>query len=120
MKPVKLPKSLGVTAPRASPNQGPSVSVLNRTRINIKNDPTTRISELSSGKQIHGKTGNMRNIRNRKGGSRKSATTSNRKRSTISSKNTNRKRKRTKRRKRGRIRRHVKRSSRIQNPRRCT
>jgi hypothetical protein len=62
----------------------------------------------------------MRNIRNGKGGSRKSATTSNRERSTIGSKNTNRKRKRSKRGKRGRIRRHVKRSSRIQNPRRCT
>jgi hypothetical protein len=62
----------------------------------------------------------MRNIRNRKGGSRKSATTSNGKRSAIGSKNINRKRKRSKRRKRGRIRRHVKRSSRVQNPRGCT
>jgi hypothetical protein len=54
----------------------------------------------------------MRNFRNEKGGSTKSATTSNWKRSTIGSKNTDRKRKRAKRRKRGRIRRHVKSSSR--------
>jgi hypothetical protein len=58
----------------------------------------------------------MRNIRNGKGVSGKSATTSNGKRSTIGSNNMNRKRKRMKGRKRGRIRRHVKRSSRIQRP----
>jgi hypothetical protein len=38
---------------------------------------------LGSGKEIHGKTRNMRNTENRKGRSRKDATTSNRKRSAI-------------------------------------
>jgi hypothetical protein len=54
---VELPKTLGVTTPRDSPNQSPGVTILDRTTINIKNDVTSRISRLSSGKQIHGKTG---------------------------------------------------------------
>jgi hypothetical protein len=50
--------------------------ILDRARINIKDNTSTRINNLSSEKQIHGKARNMRNIGNRKGGSRKGAVTS--------------------------------------------
>jgi hypothetical protein len=66
------------------------VKILNSTRIRVKNDATTRSSELASRKQVHLKMRNIRNIRNRKGGSRKGASTRNRKRGTISSENINR------------------------------
>jgi hypothetical protein len=72
------------------------VTILNSTRISVKNDATTRISELASRKQVHLKTRNMRNIKNRKGGSRKGASTRNRERGTISSENTNRRKERAK------------------------
>jgi hypothetical protein len=94
--------------------------ILDRTRISIKNDTTTGFSKLSIEKEIHGKTRNMRNIRNRKRRSGNVAATSNRKRSAINSENINRKIKRSERRESGRIRGHVKRSSRIQIARRCT
>jgi hypothetical protein len=58
------------------------VTILNSTRIYVKNNATTRISELASRKQVHLKTRNMKNIRNKKGGSRKGASTRNRKRGT--------------------------------------
>ncbi|VAH91993.1 unnamed protein product [Triticum turgidum subsp. durum] len=53
MKPVQLPKTLRITAARASPNQSVRATVLDRTRVNIKDDATTRISKLTSRKQIH-------------------------------------------------------------------
>jgi hypothetical protein len=96
------------------------VTILNNTRVRIKNDATTRISELASRKQVHLKTRNMRNIRNRKGGSRKGASTRNRKRSTISSENINKRKERAKRGQNRRIRSHMEGSSRIQIPRGCT
>jgi hypothetical protein len=83
--------------PRASPNQNLGAAILDKTRINIKDNTTTRISNLSNRKQIHGKVRNKRNTKNRKGRSRKGATTSDRKGSAVSSKNKNRKLKRTKR-----------------------
>jgi hypothetical protein len=83
--------------PRASPNQNLGAAILDKTRINIKDNTTTRISNLSNRKQIHGKVRNKRNTRNRKGRSRKGAMTSDRKGSAVSSKNKNRKLKRTKR-----------------------
>jgi hypothetical protein len=52
---------------------------------------------LTGRKQVHGKTRNMRNIRDRERRIRKSAPTRNRKRSTISSENTNRRIKGSKR-----------------------
>src|SRR3954462_4634294 len=64
-KPVKLPKSFRLTAPRASANQSLGATILNRARVDIKNNSTTRISKLGSGKQVHGKARNMRNTRNR-------------------------------------------------------
>jgi hypothetical protein len=61
MKPVELPKTLGVAATRDSPKHCLGATILDRTRINIKDVTATGISELSSGKQIHRKTGKMRN-----------------------------------------------------------
>jgi len=119
-KPVYIPKPLRITAARASSNQNLRATILNRTRIGVKNDATTRVSKLAGRKQVHGKTRNMRNIWNKKGRSRKSAPTRNRERSTISSENTKRRIKRSKRGESRRIRSHMKRSSRIQNPRGCT
>jgi hypothetical protein len=62
----------------------------------------------------------MRNIRNKKGGSRKGASTRNRKRGTISSENINRRKERVKSRQNRRIRSHMEGSSRIQIPWRRT
>jgi hypothetical protein len=104
-------------AARASSNQGLCATVLNSTRINVKNDGTTRISKLTSRKKIHLKARNMRNIRNRKRGNREGASTGNRKRCTISRDNTDRRNERTKSRKNRRRRSHMKGSSRIQIPR---
>jgi hypothetical protein len=95
-KPVNLPKALRLTAPRASANQSLSAAILNGTRVGIKNNTTTSISKLGSGKEIHGKTRNMRTTGNRTRRSRKDATTSNRKRSAIGSENIKRKIKRSK------------------------
>ncbi|EMS56882.1 Peptide chain release factor 1 [Triticum urartu] len=53
MKPVQLPKTLRITAARARPNQSVRATVLDRTRVNVKDDATTRISKLTSRKQIH-------------------------------------------------------------------
>jgi hypothetical protein len=55
------------------------------------------VSSLSDRKQIYSEARNKRNIRNRKGRSRESATAGDRKGSAISSKNRKRKIKRTKR-----------------------
>ena len=96
-KRVYIPKPMRITAARASSNESLCTTILNRTRISVKNDATTRVSKLASRKQVHSKTRNMRNIRNKEGRSRKSALTRNRERSTISSENTKRRIKRTKR-----------------------
>ena len=58
-KPVNLPKTLRLTVPRASTNQSLGATILNGARVGIKNDTTTRISKLGSGKKIHGKARNM-------------------------------------------------------------
>jgi hypothetical protein len=91
--------------------------ILNSTRIRVKNDTTTRISELASRKQVHRKTRNMRKVRNRKRGSRKGASTRNRKRGTIRSENINMRNERAKNRQNRGIRGHMEESSRIQIPR---
>ena len=96
-KPVKLPKAFRLTAPRASANQSLGATILNRARVHIKNNSTTRIGKLGSGKQIHGKTRNMRNTRNRERQSGKSATTRNRKGCAIGSMNIEQEIKRAKR-----------------------
>jgi hypothetical protein len=84
-------------ASTASSNQKLGVTILDRFRISIKENTTTRVSSLSDRKQIYSKARNKRNIRNREGGSRESATTGDRKGSVISSKNRKRKIKRMKR-----------------------
>jgi hypothetical protein len=68
-------------------------------------------------KQVHLKTRNMRNVRNRKRESRKGASTRNRKRGTISSENINRRNERVKNGQNRGIRGHMEGSSRIQIPR---
>jgi hypothetical protein len=77
-------------AARASSNQGLCAMILNSTRISVKNDATTKVSELTSREHVHLKTRNMRNIRNKKRRSRKSAPTRDMKRGTISRENTDR------------------------------
>jgi hypothetical protein len=111
------PRAPGTQGCEGQLQPGPVYGGLNSTRISVKNDATTRISKLTSGKQVHLKTRNMRNIRNRERGSRKSASTGNRERGTISRDNMNRRNKRAKSRKNRRRRGHMKRSSRIQIPR---
>jgi hypothetical protein len=44
------------------------VTILDRNRISIKENTTTRVSSLSDRKQIHSEARNKRNIRNREGG----------------------------------------------------
>ena len=39
-------------------------TVLNRIRVNVKDDKIIRINKLISGKQIYGKSRNLSNIRN--------------------------------------------------------
>jgi hypothetical protein len=92
-------------------------TILNRTRLSVKNDATTRIGELASREKVHLKARNMRNIRDRERGSRKGASTRNRNRGTISRDNTDRRNKRPKSRQDRRLRGHMKGSSRIQIPR---
>jgi hypothetical protein len=96
-KPIKIPKPWGVTALRASSNQKLGATILDRNRISIKEKTTTRVSCLSDRMQIHSEARNKRNIRNREGGSRESATAGDRKGSAIGSMNRKRKIKRTKR-----------------------
>src|SRR3954471_19115307 len=50
----------------ASSNQGLGATILDNTKISIKNDATTRVSKLASREQIHLKKRDMRNIRNKK------------------------------------------------------
>jgi hypothetical protein len=119
-KPIKIRKPWGVTAPRASSNQKLGVTILDRNRINIKEDTTTRVNSLTNRKEIHSEARNKRNIKNIKGWSRKSATGGDRKGSVISSKNRKRKIKRMKRRQCRRVRSHMKRDSKIQDPRGST
>jgi hypothetical protein len=75
---------------------------------------------MAGRKQVHGKVRNMRNIRNKKGRSRKSAPIRNRERVTINSENTKRRIKRTKRGHSGRIICHMERRFRIHNIQGCT
>jgi hypothetical protein len=84
--------------------------------MSVKNDATTRFSELTSREQVHLKMRNKRNIKNRKRRSRKSAPTRDRKRGTISRENTDRRNERANSGQKRRIRGHMKRSSRIQIP----
>ena len=56
-KPVKLPET--IRASRASTKQSARVAILNRTRIKIQNDPTTRLNNLTTRYELHGKPRNM-------------------------------------------------------------
>ena len=56
-KPVKLPETIRVS--RASTKQGAHATILNRTQIKVKNDPTTRVNNLTTRYELHGKSRNM-------------------------------------------------------------
>jgi hypothetical protein len=66
MKPVKLPKTLRIMAARTSANQKTYAKILDTTRVRIKNNTTTMMSELTSRKKLHSQfrhitnTGNMK------------------------------------------------------------
>jgi hypothetical protein len=72
MEPVKLTEMRWITEPMARTNQGPSATIMNRTRIRIKNDTTTIISNLVDNKKLQLKLRYMRNRRDIKLGSVKS------------------------------------------------
>jgi hypothetical protein len=103
--------------PTARNNQSPGATILNRTKVRIKNDTTIMISNLASREKLQVKLRYMRNGRHMKTRNIKSALANYRKRSTISSLNQHRRTKRAQRIKMSRILCHVKRSSRIKNPR---
>ena len=117
MQPVKFPKTRRITEPMARTNLGPGATILDRTRDRIKNDTTIMISDLTSRKKLQVKLRHIRNRRNVKMRSAKRTMTNNRKRSTISSLNRHRRIKSTQRAKMSGVMCHVKRGSRIKNPR---
>ena len=63
-KSVKLPEA--IMESRTSTNQSTRATILNRTGIKVENDPTTRVNDLTTRKELHGKSGNMSNRRNMK------------------------------------------------------
>ena len=65
-EPVKIPKTLRIIATRASTNQETLTEILDMTRVRIKNNMTTIISELASRNKLHGQIRNIRNTRNMK------------------------------------------------------
>ena len=54
VKPVKLPRTRGVKVLRSRTQQSACLTILNRTRVRVENNPTTKISNLSSRKKLHG------------------------------------------------------------------
>jgi hypothetical protein len=82
-KSVKLPKTLGVTAPGASTNQMTCATILNIAKIRVKNDTTVMVSNLPNRHKMHGQIGNKRNTRDMKRVRTKHILSSNRKRGTI-------------------------------------
>ena len=56
-KPVKLPET--IRASRASTKQSARSTILNKTRIKVENDPTTRVNNLTTRYELHGKSRNM-------------------------------------------------------------
>ena len=71
--------------PRPRPHQKSHTDMLNTTRIHLKNDTTTMVSNLTHGHQLHKDLRNMRNSGNMEGGGGESATTNYRKRHAIGS-----------------------------------
>ena len=61
---VKLPEA--IRASRASTKQSARATILNRTRIKVENDPTTRVNNLTTRYELHGKSRNMSDRRNMK------------------------------------------------------
>jgi hypothetical protein len=82
MQPIKLPKTRRITEPTARTNQSSGATILNRTKVRIKNDTTTMISNLASREKLQVKLRYMRNRRHMKIGSIKSVLANNRKMST--------------------------------------
>ena len=56
-KPIKLPETIRVS--RASTKQSARATILNRTQIKVENDPTTRVNNLTTRYELHGKSRNM-------------------------------------------------------------
>jgi hypothetical protein len=50
----------------ASTKQSADATILNRTRIKVESDATTRVNDLTARKELHVKLRNMRNRRNMK------------------------------------------------------
>lgn len=64
-KPIKLPKALRITT-RVSTNKTTHVSILDITKVKIKNNTTIMISNLANRQELHGQIRNKRNISNMK------------------------------------------------------
>jgi hypothetical protein len=120
MKPVKLPKTLRITMTEASANQVTNATIMNVTKIRVKNNTTVMVSDLPSRHKLHGQIRNKRNIRDMKMVITKYALSSNRKRGTISGMNSAMTIRRTQSRKMSRMRSHMKGSAIIQIPRSST
>jgi hypothetical protein len=86
-KPFEVLKIREVTTPRSGPNQSLGATFLDRTRMSIKDNTATKISNLSSGKQIHGKMRNVKTLGIEKEEVERVSRLGNRKGCTISSKN---------------------------------
>jgi hypothetical protein len=50
-----------ITEPAARTNQSPGAMIINRTKVTVKNDMTTMISNLAGRKKLQVKLRNMRN-----------------------------------------------------------
>jgi hypothetical protein len=92
----------------ASTKQSAGVTILNRTRIKVESDATTRVDNLTTRKELHVKLRNMRNRRDMKRGSTNNASTNDWEGGTIGSENTNRRVDRSNRIQQGRILSHMK------------
>jgi hypothetical protein len=101
----------------ARTKKGPGVTILNKTKVRIKNDMTTMINYLAGRKKLQLKLRYMRTKHHMKMRSAKSAQANNKKRSIVSSLNRHSGRKQTQEIKMSRVMCHVKRSSRIKDPR---
>ena len=95
MEAVKDVETLTIPTAPASPKYRPCLSVLDKTGVRVKTNPTAEIGELTHREKLHGKLRNMRNSWNRKVSGQKSALTADRQRSTVSCLNRHRKNRRS-------------------------
>ena len=81
---VKDIETLTIPTALASLKHHPCLSVLDKTGVRVKTNPTAEIGELTHREKLHGKLGNMKNSWNRKITGQQSALTADRQRSTVS------------------------------------